>query len=43
MRLFGKDDLLLSRAGQSGRLPESEIWQQWILEDQQYKLAEKTI
>ena len=42
MRLFGKDDLLLSRAGQSGRLPESEIWQQWILEDQQYKLAEKT-
>ena len=42
MRLFGKDDLLLSRAGQNGSLPESEIWQQWISEDQQYKLAEKT-
>jgi len=43
MRLFGKDDLLLSRAGRSGQLPESEIWEQWILEDRNYKLTKETI
>ena len=43
MRLFGKDDLLLSRAGRSGQLPESEIWEQWILEDRKYKLTKETI
>ncbi|HHZ90182.1 TPA: hypothetical protein EYN98_09405 [Candidatus Poribacteria bacterium] len=37
MRLFGKDDLLLSRAGRSGTLPEVEIWQKWVEEDRQYK------
>ena len=39
MRLFGKDDLLLSRAGRSGTHPEAEIWQKWIEEDRQYKSA----
>jgi len=39
MRLFGKDDLLLSRAGRSGTCPEAEIWQKWIEEDRQYKSA----
>ena len=37
MRLFGKDDLLLPRAGRSGTQPEVEIWQKWIEEDRQYK------
>ena len=39
MRLFGQDDLLLSRAGRSGSQPESETWQQWIAEDRRYKLT----
>ena len=39
MRLFGQDDLLLSRAVRSGNQTESETWQQWIAEDRRYKLT----